>query len=332
MLKIEQEVVPSLLDKMEDGNEYGSIVSVSPAQGQEIFDEIDKGLKEIEAATGRPCLCYTGNVVRAGDGESGIDSTDDLPFTEMLKQVPEGTASVDIFLVTNGGSGHQVNRFVNSLRARFDVVNFLIPSFCMSAGTLFALSGNKIYMTDNACLGPIDPQVPTKDGRFVPAQALLLLVEELQRQGQDAINKGGSVPWSIVRIIDGIDKKELGEAMTSSQYSTMMATEFLKLYKFKDWSIKKTSREAVTPEYKEQRANEIALALVSHDRWKSHGHAISREVLWNEIRLEIDHPDADLERAIVRLWALFTWIYDKTPILKMITSSNYRYCKHKNKT
>jgi hypothetical protein len=49
--------------------------------------------------------------------------------------------------------------------------------------------------------------------------------------------------------------------------------------------------------------------------------------LWHEIKLHIDHPNVDLERAMVRLWALLTWIFDKTNTQKIMCSSNYRYAK-----
>jgi hypothetical protein len=98
-------------------------------------------------------------------------------------------------------------------------------------------------------------------------------------------------------------------------------------YKFRNWRIRETSRQEVTPEYREERADQIAKALASHDRWKNHGHAISRDLLWDEIQLRIEHPKSELERAIVRLWGLFNWIFDKTPILKMIVSKEYRFCR-----
>ena len=165
-------------------------------------------------------------------------------------------------------------------------------------------------------------------GRYVPAQALLLLVEQLQEQGQSALDKGGSVPWTAVRIIDSIDKKELADAITASNYSTMMATQFLLNYKFKNWTVRETSGEQVTEEYRQQRAEEVADALASHDKWKSHGHAISRDVLRDVVKLQIENPESNLERAIIRLWALCTWIFDKTPISKLIVSSDYRYCRY----
>jgi hypothetical protein len=324
--------VDSLLDAMRDGDEYGSIVGLFPRDGLELMDEVRRGLGEIESQRGRPCLAYVGNVVRADAGGSGVDATDDVPFNELVASIPTTERSVDVFLATRGGSAQQVARFVNCLRARFDEVHFILPTFCMSAGTLFALSGDSICMTERACLGPIDPQVPTKDGRFVPAQALLVLVNALQTQGQAALGKGQPVPWTAVRLIDSLDKKELGDAITATNYSTMLATQFLELYKFRAWVTRQTSNQPVTPAYRKARAGEIAEALAAHDRWKNHGHAISREVLWNEIQLRIDHPNSDTDRAIRRLWALMFWIFDKTPVLKMMRSQRYSFVRSETKT
>lgn len=259
--------------------------------------------------------------------EDGGMASDDVPFQELVASVPADQQAVDIYLATRGGSGEQISRFVNNLRSRFEEVNFLIPSFCMSAGTLFALSGERIYMTPHACLGPIDPQVPSAGGRYVPAQALLLLVAQLQKDGQEAMQKGGSVPWSAVRLIDSLDKTELGAAITASAWSKTLAQQYLLNYKFKHWTTRETSGQQATVEYKMHRADEIATALVSHDRWKNHGHAISRDVLWNEVKLKIDSPAQELEQAMVRLWALFMWIFDKTAIQKVICASNYRYVR-----
>jgi hypothetical protein len=102
----------------------------------------------------------------------------------------------------------------------------------------------------------------------------------------------------------------------------------LQKYKFRNWTVRESSGLQVTPEYKMQRANEIAAALVSHERWKNHGHAISRDVLWEEVHLRIESPDAALDRAIVRLWALLTWIFDKTPVQKVICGTDYQFVRY----
>lgn len=321
----QENLVDSLLDVMEDGREYASILDKIPKPNINLINDVVKGIQAIEEVRNRPCLLYTGNLITKDGGEAGVDAKDNVPFQELVGNVPADQRAVDIYLATNGGSGEQISCFVNCLRARFDEVNFLIPSSCMSAGTLFALSGERVYMTANAFLGPIDPQVPSVGGRYVPAQALLLLVEKLQKDGEEAMRNGMPVPWTAVRLIDSLDKKELGAAITASQWSQKLAAQYILKYKLKNWDVRESTGLNVTEEYKTQRADEIAAALVSHERWKNHGHAISRDVLWSEIRLKIDHPDEALERAIVRLWALLTWLFDKIGTQKLICSSSYRY-------
>jgi hypothetical protein len=319
--------VSSLFDRMQEGKEYQSIVGARVAPGVELLDDVVRGLVEIEQLRKRPCLMYVGNVVKNDGGLSSLDSSDDLPFREMVAQVASDQRTVDIFLATRGGLAHQVSNFVNCLRDRFDEVHFVIPSFCMSAGTLFALSGDTICMTDRACLGPIDPQVQTAAGRYVPAQALMVILGELQRLGDEALAAKKPLPWAYVRAIDSLDKKELGEAITASRYAETMAARFLQNFKFRNWTVRTTSNAPVTEEYKAARAAEIAAELVKHDRWMNHGHSISRDVLASELRLRIEHPDNALNRAIARLWAVCTYVIDTTPIVKLICSSQYRYVR-----
>lgn len=315
----------SLLAIMKDGLEYQSIVDAIP-DNIDLVGEIVEGLSEISAVRGRPCLAYLGNVVTPKSG-AGVDSSDDLAFSEMVKSVPATERKVDILLSTNGGSGQQIQRFVDSLRNRFDEVDFIIPSFCMSAGTLFALSGDNIWMTQNASLGPIDPQIPIQSGRYVPAQALLMLVEKLQKEGMESMSKGQPIPWTSIRMIDTIDKKELGDAISATQYSEQMAASFIEKYKFKHWTTKDTTKAVVTSADRKTRAKEIAQALASHDKWKSHGHCINRDVLWNEIKLKINHPDDKMERVVNRCWALAHWIFERTPVTKIISCPTYKYVK-----
>ena len=106
-----------------------------------------------------------------------------------------------------------------------------------------------------------------------------------------------------------------------------MATQFLYRYKFRNWTIRETSKMPVTDLYRDGRAHEIATALAAHDRWQSHGHSIPRDVLWDVIKLRIEHPLSNLESAIAKLWALCYWLFDKTPIIKVIVSQQYRFVR-----
>lgn len=317
--------VPSLLDRMTDGNEYGSIVSLIPTENN-MIPELRRALADIEAIRGRPCICYVANVVK-DISDTGIVASDHLPFCEMVGLVDQAAKEVDVFLATPGGSAEQVTQFVEALRNRFTGVDFLIPYKAMSAGTLWALSGDHIWMDSRAFLGPIDPQVPSKDGRLVPAQALLTLLAEIQKKGEEARKNGLNPPWSDMMLLRELDPRQLGAAISASQYSITMAKTYLMNYKFKGWAQHSSTKQPVTPKDREDRARWVAEGLCSHDKWKAHGHAISREVLFQELKVAIDHPAAPLERAMRRLWALLYYTFDKTNSAKIIFSQRYAFVR-----
>lgn len=70
---------------------------------------------------------------------------------------------IAIVLDTLGGIVEVVEYLVQIIRYHYDEVDFLIPDRAMSAGTVFVMSGNRIFMSYFSCLGPIDPQIE-KDG------------------------------------------------------------------------------------------------------------------------------------------------------------------------
>jgi hypothetical protein len=183
-------------------------------------------------------------------------------------------------------------------------------------------------MDQRAFLGPIDPQVPGKDGRFIPAQALLALLKTIQERGQENIKRGQNPDWSDVLILQNMDAKEIGNTLSLSQYSVQLANDYLLKYKFRDWSTH-SNGAVVTPQERADRANEVAQKLCSHEHWKVHSHGISREVAWNELRIKINHPEdiPDLERAIRRFWALLYWVFDNSALTKIFISSQYSLFK-----
>ena len=79
---------------------------------------------------------------------------------------------VAIILDTFGGIVEVVERMVDIIRYHYDEVDFLIPDLAMSAGTVFAMAGDRIFMSYFSCLGPIDPQIEkrweTYSGSGVP--------------------------------------------------------------------------------------------------------------------------------------------------------------------
>ena len=323
-------VVSSLLDAMVDGREYSSLLSVQPSN-IELGTEIRRGIAEVEAARGRPLVCYVSNVLRAGDVGTTIELADDLPFAEIIAAVPADKMAIDLFVATPGGSGQQVNSFVNKLRPRFDFVGFVVPHMCMFAGTLWATAANEIVMDNRAFLGPIDPQVRNREGRFVPAQALFTLVADIQKQGQEALAKGQQPSWTNIQLLRLLDPKELGDALAATHYSVQLATDYLNKYKFASWTTRESSQIPVTAEYRLATAKKVAELLGSYNEWKAHSHGIFSDVLKEKCGLKITPPDATLARAMRRLWAVFYWVFENTDIQKIYISSSYSLFRSKPK-
>ncbi|HYE79239.1 MAG TPA: SppA protein [bacterium] len=62
-------------------------------------------------------------------------------------------------LSTWGGDAHAAYRIARLLRSRYKKFAVYVPAFCKSAGTLVAIGGSELVMTDEAELGPLDAQI-----------------------------------------------------------------------------------------------------------------------------------------------------------------------------
>ena len=317
-------IANSLLEKMVDGREFESLLHYK-FQNINLIDELRRSIIEVKSIRQRPLLCYVANVVKPITGSISIDDSDDLPFDEMIKSVPAEVKQIDIVLVTPGGSAQTVSRFVNKLRPRFDEVTFILLNKCMSAGTIFVMSGNEIVMKSDSYIGPIDPQTPSKTGGYVPAQSILTLVEDIKERGEDLIKQGKQPSWSDMVLLKNIDPKELGNAISASNYSISLVKEYLENYKFKNWLRHSDGQTPVTPKEKKIRAEEIAKLMCDHSKWLSHGHSITREAAWNVCKLKITHSEdiQGLDRVLRRMWALVYWMFENTLITKIFISENY---------
>lgn len=319
-------IVTSLLDEMIEGREYQSIIDVQ-VQNIDLVSELKRALDEISVIRHRPIVCYIGNVFNQGlTASNSIDFTDNLPFSEMLDSIDPKENNIDIVLITPGGSGEQVASFVSLLRPRFESVCFILPSMCMSAGTILCLSGDELIMDSRAFIGPIDPQVHTKDGSWVPAQSIITLLEKIREKGEESIKKGINPDWTDLQILVHLDAKEIGNAYNASEFSTKLVEEHLWKYKFKNWITRSSTGNLVTDEDRKRRAREIAVQLCDHSKWLSHSRGISRDAVVSECRLQITKPEdvPGLHRSIRRFEALVTYFCERTGIIKLYVSNGYQ--------
>lgn len=77
---------------------------------------------------------------------------------------------ISLILHTNGGDTAAAWQIVNLLRSFSDDLEVIVPWKALSSGTLISLGANRIVMTKQASLGPIDPSLTTPLGPQVPVQ------------------------------------------------------------------------------------------------------------------------------------------------------------------
>lgn len=254
-----------------------------------ILDHINDKARDLERELASDVVCYFGQIHPQYFGKF-------RNFLEAVKLASARTENtLSIILRTPGGSAETAERFVTIVRHHYEVVNFVVPDMAMSAGTIFCMSGDRIFMDYSSSLGPIDPQVIATDGSgYVAALGYLDKVREITGKGQLS-------PADVV-FLKGLDLAKLALYEQAKDLSIDLLKKWLVQYKFRDWTAHRTNNPgtAVTPEEKERRAEEIAAALSDHKKWHSHGRSLNVEKL-RELRLEIDdYSDSNTLRSAIR--------------------------------
>ena len=232
-------------------------------------------LHELERVTQSDVLSYFGPIV---DGNENTF----LDIIEELANDTDKKETLSVVLTTNGGSAIAVERYVNIIRNFYKKVVFIIPDYAYSAGTIFCMSGDEIWMDFFSVLGPIDPQVPNKDGKMVPAMGYLDKVNELIEKAQK-----GTLTQAEFLILNNFDLAELRRYEQARELTIDLLKKWLVQYKFKNWTIHNSTQKTVSEKDKEKRAEEIAKKLGDNKRWKSHGRPINIKEL-TTLKLKID--------------------------------------------
>lgn len=224
-----------------------------------------------------------------------------------------------VLLTTTGGSLNPVKRIVNIFRNFYKEVNFIIPDYAYSAGTVMCCSGDKIYMDYYSVLGPIDPQVRNKDGKFVAALGYLDKINELIEKA-----KRNELTNAEFIILKDFDLAELRAYEQARDLAIDLLVEWLPKYKFKNWNIHSSSQAPVTEEDKRNRAIEIAQNLSDNKEWKSHGRPISRVEL-GRLKLQIDKLEDNHEayKAVTAYHELMTDYVQKYSMQRFIHTRRF---------
>ncbi|MCQ2801529.1 MAG: serine dehydrogenasease [Bacilli bacterium] len=215
----------------------------------------------------------------------GIDEGIEIHIKDMIEQIAKSKFKKDklfVILTTNGGSLGPVQRMMTVFRHHYKEVNFIVPDYAYSAGTVFCMGGDNILMNYYSILGPIDPQVKNKEGHYVAALGYLDKINELL----DKANNNTLSNAEFV-ILKDFDLAELRLYEQAKELNIDILTKWLCSYKFKTWTTHKNGTP-VTPDERKKRAEEIAGKLSDNKIWKTHGRPIDINMLRNDLKLKIE--------------------------------------------
>jgi hypothetical protein len=254
-----------------------------PVLDRTIFKVVNTTEKKIEKFLGSHCLFYLGEI-RMDFFRNFRDTIERIK--SISKEENDDRDAIAICLKTPGGEVETVEKMVDVLRHHYAKVYFVVPDAAFSAGTVFCMSGDKIYMDYSSSLSPIDPQVPDNEGKYlVPALGYLDKVEEIVKKSAD-----GTITPAEIALLEKMDLATLRLYEQAKELSINLLETWLVQYKFRDWMTHRTNNvgEPVTNDEKRQRAQDIGKMLTDNKRWHSHGRAINITKLRNDLKLEID--------------------------------------------
>lgn len=252
-------------------------------------DRIDL-YKQIEKERNSKLLVYITST--RGGLETQI-ANDILPkFTEHLDKLGD-TDKITLYLYTNGGNTLAAWSLVNLIRSFCKNFEVIIPANCFSSGTLICLGSDRIVMTKQATLGPIDPSVngpfnPNIPGINDPNAKLPVSVEFVNAYVEMAketfgIKDSADMRDILLSLSDKIHPMTLGQVYRTRSQIQMLARKLMKWHKLKL-----------------EQEDEIIKFLCSESG--SHDYSIHRGEAIEHLGLHVEKPTMVLYRIIKAIY------------------------------
>ena len=237
-----------------------------------VRESLKKQFSQIEDELQSDVLAYYGHMYYSSD------------FSRIIEEIGtdrKKSKTLNVILSTLGGDITAVERYVDIIRHHYDTVHFFVPDYAYSAGTVFCMSGDKIFMDYFSILGPIDPQVENKDGKWVAALGYLDKFNEMVEKS--SANNLTAIEFTMIKYLDLAELRSYEQA---KELTVELLQKWLVKFKFKNWTKHKDGKN-VLKEEKVKRAKEIADKLGDSNMWKSHNRPINSIALAG-LKLKID--------------------------------------------
>jgi hypothetical protein len=200
---------------------------------------------------------------------------------------------ISLLLYTRGGETLAAWSIVNLIRQFTDDFEVIVPSKAHSAGTLMCLGANRIVMTKQATLGPIDPSVNTPLNPQVtvgaPQARVPVSVEDLNafvEYCRETLGDDAGIRELLVSLTDKVHPLVLGNAFRARGQIRMLAKKLLG-----------------NQNHNEGKLEQLLKFLCSESG--SHDYTINRREARDELGLPIEKPDDDLYDIIKSIYQDF---------------------------
>ena len=291
---------------------------LSPDQ---LEDELMDLIKEYDEVTGKHLFLYSVDLNQPGvPNDLSID--DLYTIKDILRN--DDSDELSFYIETPGGSGEATEQIAKFLRTKYNYVDFIVVGECKSAGTILVMCGDKIYLNDTGSLGPIDAQIQI--GRFYgSAHDYMSWVEDKMEEA----NKNGHLNPFDALMVAQITPNELVGVQHNLDFGKELVTNFLRDYKFKNWTSTETKGIVVDEEFKQKRAEKIAEKLADHSQWKSHGRALKIDTL-RELGLKIEDlsENPEVYELVERMQVLLRLIFSSSPSFKIMADKNTKLVRN----
>lgn len=277
--------------------------------------ELARLISEYKRVSKHDLLIYAA-AMEKGAFPISMDMTDSYIISDLLPK-RKSRKPLDVYIETPGGSGEAAEVIADIFRSKYSEVNFVVSGEAKSAGTILALSGDNIVMTETGSLGPIDAQCSI-GRKVVSAYDYLDWIHKKEKESHLS-------PFDITMIAQ-ISPGELMGVQNSLEYAKDLVIGWLPKYKFKKWTVTEGRKLPVTDDMKKQRAKEIADELVDHARWRSHGRSLKIKEL-NQIKLHIDKPKKATLDIINRIQVVIRLLFSTSGAYKIFMTGEDKVIK-----
>ncbi len=227
-------------------------------------------IRDIDSLSGTSLICFVMGEHRE------IERDDTLGFVDLLCNIRPNQA-VDLMIHTFGGDVDAAQKLITLIHARIedkDRFRVIVPECAKSAGTLMALGGSTIVMSDMSELGMIDPQFPLKDANGNEIWTSVVAYLQAYEEHSTAVN---------------LNPDDRRSAAMLNQFDPVIVRKFQgQRDRATDIAMNMLNRLGAN-------SSAITESLLDLQRWKSHGQVIGHADA-REIGLNITYMSSDDER------------------------------------